>query len=113
MGTTCRTPTSRLEVVEPAEPYAAPPVDVEPAEVSAGYADDLDDEDGEDGGAPAPQRTASIVAERGERRDSEDETTAVPTAAWTPGDMTRTVDEDDEESEDAWNLTDRGGRERY
>jgi S-DNA-T family DNA segregation ATPase FtsK/SpoIIIE len=53
------------------------------------------------------------VAERGERRHAEEETTAVPTAAWSPGDMTPTVDEDDEESEDAWQLTDRGGRERY
>jgi S-DNA-T family DNA segregation ATPase FtsK/SpoIIIE len=58
------------------------------------------------------------VAERGERRASGDDydgdsTQAVPSARWTPGDMTPTVDEDDEESEDAWNLTDRGGRERY
>lgn len=94
------------ELVEPAEPYAAPPVDVEPAAVSAGYAEEPAEE-------VAPQRTASLVAERGERRAHEDETTAVPTARWTPGDLTRTVDEDDEESEDAWNLTDRGGRERY
>jgi DNA segregation ATPase FtsK/SpoIIIE, S-DNA-T family len=93
------------DIVEPAEPYAAPPVVVEPPDTSAAYEpDDV---------APAPPRTASIVAERGERRLDEDETTAVPTASWTPGDMTRTVDEDDEESEDAWNLTDRGGRERY
>jgi S-DNA-T family DNA segregation ATPase FtsK/SpoIIIE len=96
----------RVELVEPAEPYAAPPVDVEPADVSAGYAEEPDVE-------VAPQRTASLVAERGEQRAHEDETTAVPTARWTPGDLTRTVDEDDEESEDAWNLTDRGGRERY
>jgi S-DNA-T family DNA segregation ATPase FtsK/SpoIIIE len=91
------------DFIEPAEPYAAPPVDVEPPEVSAHYAEE----------EATPQRTASIVAQRGERRLSDDETTAVPTARWTPGDMTRTVDEDDEESEDAWNLTDRGGRERY
>jgi S-DNA-T family DNA segregation ATPase FtsK/SpoIIIE len=90
------------DFIEPAEPYAAPPVDVEPPEVSAHYAEE----------EATPQRTASIVAQRGERRLSDDETTAVPTARWTPGDMTRTVDEDDEESEDAWNLTDRGGRER-
>jgi S-DNA-T family DNA segregation ATPase FtsK/SpoIIIE len=91
------------DFIEPAEPYAAPPVDLEPPEVSAHYAEE----------EATPQRTASIVAQRGERRLSDDETTAVPTARWTPGDMTRTVDEDDEESEDAWNLTDRGGRERY
>ncbi len=92
------------DLIEPAQPYAAPPVDVEPPEVSAGYAEEPE---------VAPQRTASLVAERGEQRLGQDETTAVPTARWTPGDMTRTVDEDDEESEDAWNLTDRGGRERY
>jgi len=94
------------DLVEPAVPYAAPPVDVEPPELSAGHA-------AEPAEPVAPQRTASLVAERGERRAHEDETTAVPTARWTPGDMTRTVDEDDEESEDAWNLTDRGPRERY
>jgi S-DNA-T family DNA segregation ATPase FtsK/SpoIIIE len=94
------------DIIEPAEPYAAPPVDVEPPEVSAHYAADAEPE-------AAPQRTAAIVAQRGEQRLDDDETTAVPTARWTPGDMTRTVDEDDEESEDAWNLTDRGGRERY
>ncbi len=70
------------------------------------YADDAEPD-------AAPQRTAALVAQRGEQRLDDDETTAVPTARWTPGDMTRTVDEDDEESEDAWNLTDRGGRERY
>jgi len=94
------------DLVEPAEPYAAPPVDVEPADLSAGYTEEPALE-------VAPQRTASLVAERGEQRAHEDETAAVPTARWTPGDLTRTVDEDDEESEDAWNLTDRGGRERY
>ena len=94
------------DLIEPAEPYAAPPVDVEPPEVSAQYADDAEPD-------AAPQRTAALVAQRGEQRLDDDETTAVPTARWTPGDMTRTVDEDDEESEDAWNLTDRGGRERY
>lgn len=93
------------DIIEPAEPYAAPPVDVEPPDVSAGYTDEPEE--------AAPQRTAALVAERGEQRAHEDETTAVPTARWTPGDMTRTVDEDDEESEDAWNLTDRGPRERY
>jgi S-DNA-T family DNA segregation ATPase FtsK/SpoIIIE len=97
-------PVDLDDIVEPAEPYAAPPVDVEP--VGASGADP-------EGAEPLPQRTASLVAERGDRRLAEDETTAVPTASWTPGDLTPTVDEDDEESEDAWNLTDRGGRERY
>ncbi|GAA2475588.1 DNA translocase FtsK [Terrabacter carboxydivorans] len=93
------------DLIEPAEPYAAPPVDVEPPEVSAHYADDPDEPE-----EVAPQRTAAIVAQRGEQRRGDEETTAVPTARWTPGDMTRTVEEDDEESEDAWNLTDRGSR---
>ena len=83
------------------EPYAPPPVELDASGIGG------DDE------PLAPQRTASIVAERGERRHAEEDTTAVPTAAWSPGDMTPTVDEDDEESEDAWQLTDRGGRERY
>ncbi|WP_330473932.1 FtsK/SpoIIIE family DNA translocase [Terrabacter sp. C0L_2] len=95
------------ELIEPAEPYAAPPVDVEPPEVSARYADEIDVPDVPE---VAPQRTAAIVAQRGEQRRGDEETTAVPTAQWTPGDMARTVDEDDEESEDAWNLTDRGAR---
>ncbi|WP_246111323.1 FtsK/SpoIIIE family DNA translocase [Terrabacter aerolatus] len=91
-------------IIEAAEPYAAPPVDIEPPEVSAHYA-------AEEEADAAPQRTAALVAQRGEQRLADDETTAVPTARWTPGDMTRTVDEDDdEESEDAWNLTDRGAR---
>ncbi|WP_343992786.1 FtsK/SpoIIIE family DNA translocase [Terrabacter terrae] len=102
------------EVAEPAQPYAAPPVDIEPPEVAAGYTDepDVPRESGQD---TAPQRTAALVAERGEHRfdDDSEATAAMPTARWTPGDMTPTVDEDDEESEDAWNLTDRGGRERY
>src|SRR5829696_454594 len=86
------------DVVSPTEPYAAPPVDVEPPEVSA---------------EQPPQRTASLVAERGERRLADDDTRVMPTPQWAPGDMTRTVDEDDEESEDAWNLTDRGPRTRH
>jgi len=120
-------PVDLADIVEPAQPYAAPPVDIEPPEVSAGYGDaevddteyddtEYDDTEHDDTDEhPAPQRTASLVAERGVRReeDDDDATTAVPVARWTPGDMTRTVDEDDEESEDAWNLTDRGPRERY
>ncbi|HSU75146.1 MAG TPA: DNA translocase FtsK, partial [Terrabacter sp.] len=104
------------EVAEPAQPYAAPPVDIEPPDVSAGYSEEPSDpgESGESGQDTAPQRTAAIVAQRGEHRfDDSEATAAMPTARWTPGDMTPTVDEDDEESEDAWNLTDRGGRERY
>ncbi|MEO7752200.1 MAG: DNA translocase FtsK [Terracoccus sp.] len=54
------------------------------------------------------QRTASLVAERSERRG--DETAHVPVAAWTPGVIEPRVEEDDEESEDAWSLTDRGAR---
>jgi S-DNA-T family DNA segregation ATPase FtsK/SpoIIIE len=114
-------PVDLAEVAEPAEPYAAPPVAVEPADASTAHdAADGDGADDDDAyAAPAePQRTAALVAERGERRQSGDDydgdaTQAVPAARWTPGDMTQTVDEDDEESEDAWNLTDRGGRERY
>jgi len=90
-------------VPEDDEPYAPPPVELD----ASGLGGAGDDE------PLAPQRTASIVAERGERRHAEEDTTAVPTAAWSPGDLTPTVDEDDEESEDAWQLTDRGGRERY
>ncbi|NUR78861.1 MAG: cell division protein FtsK [Dermatophilaceae bacterium] len=100
-------------------PFAASPADV--ADESGGdtaHDDGGDDADGADGGSATPRRTASLVAERGERRASDDDydgdsTQAVPAARWTPGDMTPTVDEDDEESEDAWNLTDRGGRDRY
>ncbi|MFD1052733.1 FtsK/SpoIIIE family DNA translocase [Terrabacter terrigena] len=96
-------------------PYAASPVDVA-AEPDTAAATALGD-DGDNGSA-APQRTAALVAERGERREAGDDydgdsTQAMPAARWTPGDLTPTVDEDDEESEDAWNLTDRGGRERY
>ncbi|WP_460627384.1 FtsK/SpoIIIE family DNA translocase [Intrasporangium mesophilum] len=86
-----------------------------------GSPDEADEPDPRDdpGEGTAQRRTASLVAERGERRDH-DATEAVPTSAtspgtstWTPGDLTPRVDEDDEESEDAWNLTDRGGRERW
>jgi S-DNA-T family DNA segregation ATPase FtsK/SpoIIIE len=63
-------------------------------------------------GAPAAQpRTAAIVAQRSEHRAAGDETTEVPVGTWSPGDLTPVVTEDDEESEDAWQLTDRG-RER-
>ncbi|MER7071121.1 DNA translocase FtsK 4TM domain-containing protein [Terrabacter sp. NPDC000476] len=109
-------PVDLDDVVEPAQPYAPPPVDIEPADAFApddmddrDDVDDLDDLDGADGPAPA-QRTASLVAERGEQRQHDDEERPAPTARWTPGDMTRTVEEDDEESEDAWSLTDRGAR---
>ncbi len=99
-----------LAVPEQPVPYAAPPVAIEPPIARPGgtaYAGGGD----EDTDA-APQRTASIVAQRGERRMREDETVAV--GAWSPGEIAPiAVEEDDEESEDAWNLTDRGGRERY
>jgi S-DNA-T family DNA segregation ATPase FtsK/SpoIIIE len=57
-------------------------------------------------------RTASLVAESGARRAQgedldDDATAAVPVAAWEPGDLTPRVSEEDEESEDAWQLTDR------
>ncbi|WP_404387604.1 DNA translocase FtsK [Humibacillus xanthopallidus] len=104
-------PDDVADLIEHPEPYAAPPVAIEPPGAfpgdpayAGGEVDDADD-------AAAPQRTAAIVAERGERRLREDDTTAV--AAWSPGEITPLVEEDDEESEDAWNLTDRGGRERY
>nr|WP_254666433.1 DNA translocase FtsK [Humibacillus sp. DSM 29435] len=122
-------------------PYAADSVIARevPGErdATAADADDLDDLDDETsmGEGLAPQRTASIVAERGERRHRDeapdeaadgpdgvdsarrdsDRTTAVPSGRWSPGDLTPTVIEgaDDEESEDAWNLTDRGGRDGW
>ncbi|HET7397931.1 MAG TPA: DNA translocase FtsK [Intrasporangium sp.] len=83
-----------LEVTEP-EPYDDSVVALERAA------------DGEDeqtyAGSP---RTAAIVADRGERQE------AAGSSRWTPGDLTPVVDEDDEEedqeSEDAWSLTDRG-----
>ena len=102
------------DLIEHPEPYAAPPVVIEapgalPEETAypgGGVDDEADVAD-----ATVPQRTAAIVAERGERRLREDDTTAV--GAWRPGEITPLVEEDDEESEDAWSLTDRGGRERY
>ncbi|EWT03484.1 cell division protein FtsK [Intrasporangium oryzae NRRL B-24470] len=92
-------PNEPADEVEPSEPYAPPPVEVEPSTEAdpAAY----------DGEGNAHQRTASLVAERGERRD-----TPAAGAGWTPGDLTPVVDEDDEESEDAWSLTDRRD-ERY
>lgn len=59
----------------------------------------------------AQPRTASRVAERDERRGAQDDTIQVPVGAWSPGEMTPVAEEDVEESEDAWQLTDRG-RER-
>ncbi|MCU1537823.1 MAG: ftsK, partial [Humibacillus sp.] len=96
----------------PAEPvpYAAPPVAIEPpvARPSGTAYAGGDEQDT----AQTPQRTAAIVAQRGEQRLRDDDTGSV--GAWTPGEIAPiAVDEDDEESEDAWNLTDRGGRERY
>ncbi|MEO7446661.1 MAG: DNA translocase FtsK, partial [Humibacillus sp.] len=90
-------------------PYAAPPVAIEPPDASRDDAAYLgnDGVDTDDGGTP--QRTAAIVAQRGERRMREADTTAV--GAWTPGEIAPlAVDEDDEESQDAWSLTDRGDR---
>jgi S-DNA-T family DNA segregation ATPase FtsK/SpoIIIE len=106
-------------------PYAAPPVVVErpvpgAAEGAAGRGGstayvggaghggtDADEDD-----EVPPLRTAAIVAQRGERRLREGGSAGA--SAWTPGEITPlAVDEDDEESQDAWTLTDRGGRERY
>ncbi|MEO5746098.1 MAG: DNA translocase FtsK, partial [Terracoccus sp.] len=107
-------------------PYAADsavalevPVEGQAATVDAGGPDE-EEVTSEDS---SPRRTASIVAERGERRHRDDapevadggfDRTAVPSGRWSPGDLTPTVVEgdvdgdDDEESEDAWSLTDRG-----
>jgi S-DNA-T family DNA segregation ATPase FtsK/SpoIIIE len=84
------------------EPEGQPPlddsvVDREPAAGPEAYA--------------AQQRTAAIVAQRGEQRAGQEATTEVPVGTWAPGAITPVVEEDDEESEDAWQLTDRG-RER-
>ncbi len=87
-------PVDELEVDGP-QPYDDSAVDREPV-------------DGPAVGQVAEQaeveqtRTAAIVAQRSERRDRP----SAP-ASWQPGDLTPVVDEDDEESEDAWQLTDR------
>jgi S-DNA-T family DNA segregation ATPase FtsK/SpoIIIE len=105
-------PADLDDLVEPSQPYEPPPVAIErPQDTPA--ADGIDETDGDAPSAGRPARTAALVAERGERRGAGDDTAAMPVAAWTPGDLTPTVQDDDEESEDAWNLTDRGGRERY
>jgi S-DNA-T family DNA segregation ATPase FtsK/SpoIIIE len=106
-------PDDVADLIEHPEPYAAPPVAIEPPGAhpdETAYAGGALGDDGDDGDV-APQRTAAIVAERGERRLREDDTTAV--GAWSPGEIRPLVEDDDEESEDAWNLTDRGGRECY
>ncbi|HEX5967997.1 MAG TPA: DNA translocase FtsK, partial [Intrasporangium sp.] len=57
-----------------------------------------------------PVRAAAIVVQRGERRahgEDVDDLASGPVAAWQPGDLTPVVTEDDDESEDAWRLTDR------
>jgi S-DNA-T family DNA segregation ATPase FtsK/SpoIIIE len=59
----------------------------------------------------AQTRIASIVAQRDGQREDPEDTVQVPMGAWAPGEMTPVPEEDDEESEDAWQLTDRG-RER-
>ncbi|HET8593600.1 MAG TPA: DNA translocase FtsK 4TM domain-containing protein [Intrasporangium sp.] len=83
-----------LELDAP-QPYDDSVIDREPVE---------DQLAGQEAG-PEPTRTAAIVAQRSERRDGPPGQT--PVAAWTPGDMTPVVEEDDEDSEDAWQLTDR------
>jgi S-DNA-T family DNA segregation ATPase FtsK/SpoIIIE len=57
-----------------------------------------------------PVRTAAMVVQRGERRahgEDVDDLASGPVAAWQPGDLTPVATEDDDESEDAWQLTDR------
>ncbi len=106
------------EPQEPAAPFSADPavIAVEPADEAGPAAYGMEDDD-------VPVRTASLVAQRGERRahgedvDDAEPTDAVftesvptggvPMAAWQPGDLTPRVEEGDEESEDAWHLTDR------
>jgi len=99
------------DVVEAPEPFSADPTVVEgapPAEASpAAYGNGDEPETGE-----PTVRTAALVAARGERRAhgedvDDDATAAVPVAAWQPGDLTPRATEEDEESEDAWQLTDR------
>jgi S-DNA-T family DNA segregation ATPase FtsK/SpoIIIE len=89
--------------VEGPEPYDDSVVDREPVEQQ------LDEQRREaptaDDEAPQLTRTAAIVAQRSEHRDGDSGRPTV--ASWTPGDLTPVVDEDDEESEDAWQLTDR------
>jgi S-DNA-T family DNA segregation ATPase FtsK/SpoIIIE len=87
-----------LDLEEP-QPYDDSVVDREPVEDQvAGQID------GHDRG-PEQTRTAAIVAQRSEGRDGDGG--RAPVASWTPGEMTPVVEEDDEESEDAWQLTDR------
>ena len=112
-----------VEIAE-AGPYAADSAVAlevpDEGRVDPSDADGLD-EAGSTGETSSPRRTASIVAERGERRhrddapevaDGESTRTAVPSGRWSPGDLTPTVvdGDDDEESQDAWSLTDRGDR---
>ncbi|WP_353355408.1 DNA translocase FtsK [Intrasporangium sp. DVR] len=110
-------PIDASGLVEPVESAGAP---AEPAPFSAdptileGPVDEGASPAAYGDGAPesAPVRTAAIVAQRGERRahgEDVDATAAVPVAAWQPGDLTPVVTEadEDEESEDAWQLTDR------
>ena len=55
-------------------------------------------------------RTAAMVVHRGERRaqgEDVDDVPSGPVAAWQPRDLTPVATEDDAESEDAWQLTDR------
>lgn len=95
------------EPIEEPEPFSADPTIVEPPPADEAGPAAYDTETAGD----HPVRTAALVAQRGERRahgeDVDDATGGVPVAAWQPGDLTPTAVEDDEESEDAWQLTDR------
>ncbi|MDC5695806.1 DNA translocase FtsK [Intrasporangium calvum] len=96
---------SGVPLDEPA-PFSADPTIVEGEDAPEASPAAYDEASAEE----QPVRTASLVAQRGERRahgEDVDDTASVPVAAWQPGDLTPVVSEDDEESEDAWQLTDR------
>ncbi|MDN5794249.1 MAG: DNA translocase FtsK [Intrasporangium sp.] len=85
------------EVGDGARPYDGSVVDREPvADQSRAGLDEHD----------SPERTAAIVAQRSAHRDGD--TGRGLASSWTPGDLTPQPDDlADDESEDAWQLTDR------
>jgi S-DNA-T family DNA segregation ATPase FtsK/SpoIIIE len=92
--------------VEEPVPFSADPTVVEEPPVDeAGQ--------GTEAAGDQPVRTAAVVAQRGERRahgeDLDDDVTgSVSLAAWEPADLTPVAaEEEEDESEDAWQLTDR------
>ncbi len=108
-------PNEPVEPAEEAVPFAADPSVVERAPAEDAPAE------GNPPNAASPAaydpmpgdgqlRTAAMVVQRGERRaqgDDLDDPPNGPVAAWQPGDLTPVATEGDEESEDAWQLTDR------